>query len=304
VPLCLAFLARKPVVVEHHGYQAICPNGLLIHRPDNRVCPGHFVAREYGECRQCLGEENLTLRSWAALLLEFPRNWLVRRAAANIAISNHSLKRIAVPHSQVVYHGIEDKLESGPQGDVSSMGSEKVVFAYVGRLVSEKGIDVLLEACRRLQEEGQTFAVRLIGDGPECSKLEAIIVRDHLEQCVQLAGFLTGAEFAEKLRDVRVVVMPSVWEETAGLAAMEQMMRGRLVIASDIGGLGEMVGDAGLRFPAGDAEALADAMRRVLQQPALIDELGKSARERSLELFLRDRMIAEHAAIYREVFSD
>jgi glycogen(starch) synthase len=300
-PLCLAYLARRPVAVEHHGYQAICPNGLLIHRPDNRVCPGHFVARNYAECRRCLKQESSSWRSLATLLLEFPRNFFVRRVAANLAISIHSSKRCGLPHSTVVYHGIEGELESGPLVDPLTLDASKICFAYVGRLVSEKGIDVLLEASRLLREEGHPFVVRLIGDGPERSSLEAIIARDHLEPCVQLTGFLTGTAFAESLRDVRVVVMPTVMEETAGLAAMEQMMRGRLVISSDIGGLGEIVGDTGLKFSPGDAVALADAMRKVVLQPALIDSFGKIARERAQKLFLRERMIAEHASVYRDV---
>jgi len=300
-PLCLAFLARKPVVVEHHGYQAICPNGLLIHRPDNCVCPGHFIARNYKECLRCLKQESSSWRSLVTLLLEFPRNFLVRHVAANLAISNHSLKRCGLAHSKVVYHGIEGKLESRPLVDSLSPAAGKIYFAYVGRLVSEKGIDGLLEASRLLREEGHHFAVRLIGDGPERPKLEAIIARDHLEPTVQVTGFLTGAALAEALLDVRIVVMPSVWEETAGLAAMEQMMRGRLVIASDIGGLGEIVGDTGLKFSPGDAVALADAMRKIVLRPGLIDSFGKIARERAQKLFLRERMIAEHASVYRDV---
>jgi glycosyltransferase involved in cell wall biosynthesis len=94
--------------------------------------------------------------------------------------------------------------------------------------------------------------------------------------------------------------MPSVWEETAGLAAIEQMMRGRLVIASNIGGLGEVVGSAGLRFAPGDATALAECMRRVLHQPQLIDAIGREARVRALTLFARHRMIDEHRRVYRE----
>jgi glycogen(starch) synthase len=302
-PLSLAFLARKPVVVEHHGYQAICPNGLLIHRPDNRVCPGYFAARYYGECLRCLKQESSSWRSLATLLLEFPRNFLVRHVGANLAISNHSLKRCGLPRSTVLYHGIESAPEAGPLADSLSPASGKICFAYVGRLVSEKGIDVLLEASQLLRQEGHAFVVRLIGDGPDRSRLEAIIARDHLEPFVQLTGFLTGAAFAESLRDVRVVVMPSVWEETAGLAAMEQMMRGRLVIASDIGGLGEIVGDTGLKFSPGGAAALADSMRKVILQPALIDSFGKSAHERARKLFVRERMIKEHASVYRNVLT-
>lgn len=107
---------------------------------------------------------------------------------------------------------------------------------------------------------------------------------------------------AETLRDVSVVVMPSLCEETAGLAAMEQMMRGRLVIASKIGGLAEVVENTGLTFPAGNTEALAEAMKSVLRDPAIIETLGRKARDRARLLFLRARMVEEHARVYREVF--
>jgi glycosyltransferase involved in cell wall biosynthesis len=95
--------------------------------------------------------------------------------------------------------------------------------------------------------------------------------------------------------------MPSVWEETAGLAAIEQMMRGRLVIASKIGGLAEVVDEAGLTFPAGDAQALADCMLTVLQGPSIIESVGRTARDRALRFFRRERMIEDHAHVYREV---
>ena len=80
------------------------------------------------------------------------------------------------------------------------------------------------------------------------------------------------------------------------------MMRGRLVIASDIGGLRQIVGDTGLRVAAGDADALAGCMRRVLHEPSLVDSLGRKARQRALSLFTRERMIEEHVLAYREVF--
>jgi glycosyltransferase involved in cell wall biosynthesis len=81
------------------------------------------------------------------------------------------------------------------------------------------------------------------------------------------------------------------------------MMRGRLVIASDIGGLGEIVGDAGLKFPPGDAHALAACMRKVLEDPSLIDALGEKGRDRARVYFARERMIEEHAKVYRHILS-
>jgi glycosyltransferase involved in cell wall biosynthesis len=91
-----------------------------------------------------------------------------------------------------------------------------------------------------------------------------------------------------------------MWEETAGLAAIEQMMRGRLVIAADIGGLAEVLGDTGLKFVPGNTASLADCLRSVIENPALISSYGDKARNRALQLFKRSRMIAEHAQIYRQ----
>jgi glycosyltransferase involved in cell wall biosynthesis len=95
--------------------------------------------------------------------------------------------------------------------------------------------------------------------------------------------------------------MPSVWEDVAPLVAIEQMMRGKLVIASDIGGLGEEVADAGIVFPAGDVAALANCMSHVIEMPETALDLGRAARLRALDLFNSDRMVERHVSIYRNV---
>jgi glycogen(starch) synthase len=297
-PLFLAWLARKPALLEHHGYQAICPNGLLVYQPDGSICPGYFQAGRYGKCLGCQNCQGSGWRSLASILLMFPRYWLSRGAAANVAISQHVLERLGFPRSRVIYYGIDDPRRSGSLPFSTPLDAGKICFAYVGRLVSEKGIPILLQASRKLMKEGQLFEVRLIGDGPERPKLETIIKQEGLENCVRITGYVRGAALADAVRDVRVVVMPSIWEETAGLAAIEQMMRGRLVIASGVGGLGEIVGEAGLKCPPGNADALADRMRRVLQDPSLIDSLGSNARERAVDFFARGQMVASHARLY------
>jgi glycosyltransferase involved in cell wall biosynthesis len=95
------------------------------------------------------------------------------------------------------------------------------------------------------------------------------------------------------------VVMPSVWEDVAPLAASELLMQGHLVIASDIGGLGEIVDGAGLKFPAGDSDALESCMRQVLDNPRMASELRLKARQRGIEVFSEKRMVEEHALLYR-----
>ncbi len=314
LPLFLARLARKPVALEHHGYQAICPNGLLLHQPDGSICPGHFQAGRYGKCVSCQAAQMSCFRSLVSVLLMFPRNALARRASRNLAISTHVLKRHNLPRSQVIYYGIDASANASsdassddcsevpaPAGQASTSPLKKVTFAFVGRLVPEKGLPVLLAATSILHREGFDFAVLLVGDGPERAHLEATIAQTGLTDVVHITGFLRGAALTQMLKGVGVVVMPSVWEETAGLAAIEHMMRGRLVIASKIGGLGEVVGDAGITCRPGDPEDLARCMKDVLQNPANRAALGHHARERAKSLFLRERMIADHRRVYQEI---
>ncbi len=174
----LAKLEGKPYVVEHHGYQAICPNGVLIHQPDRAICPGHFQAGHYGACVTCQHQEMSSPAAIAKLLLMFPRHALSRKADLNIAITHHSLERHRLPRAQVIYYGIESFQQSETQETSSPREARKSEidppnFAYVGRLVPEKGLDVLLRAAALLKNEGHRFQVLLIGDGPERANLES-----------------------------------------------------------------------------------------------------------------------------------
>jgi glycosyltransferase involved in cell wall biosynthesis len=299
-PLYLAWLSRKPLVIEHHGYQATCPNGLLFHHPTGTVCPGHFLAGNYRECLKCNAKtEGLGKSSWL-LLSAFLRNLASHRAAANIAPSGHVALRQALPRTTTIVHGIED-----PRGGIGFFQAAQPVnqrnFAYLGRLVIEKGLFVLLEAARLLRAEGRDVNIVLIGDGPDRPRLEKEIKALGLERNVRITGFLPGANLDDVLARVGAIVVPTVMEETAGLAAMEQMARGRPVIASAIGGLGKLVGDAGLIFSPGDSRALADAMRRILDEPELGASLGAKGRQRILLSFSYGGMIDAHARAYREV---
>ena len=301
LPLVLAWLLRKPVVIEHHGYPPACPNGLLFHEPTKTVCPGYFLARRYRECLRCNAGNMGWLRSFRLLLLTFPRRWFCQRVAANTPISGHVKKRLDLHGSQVIYYGIPEA-PSDEKSQIASISKQSpLCFAYVGRLVSLKGLPLILEAAKTLQKEGYNFRLKFIGDGAEKTALKNMTEELRLEEHVEFTGFITGDAFRSAMNDVSVIVMPSVWEETAGLAAIEQMMRGRLVIVSDIGGLGEVVNDCGLRFPPGSAESLARCMRSVLENPEIIAQYGAAARNRALNLFSDRRMVKEHFELYRRV---
>jgi glycosyltransferase involved in cell wall biosynthesis len=302
LPLLISLLLRKPTVIEHHGYQSICPNGLLIHQPERSLCPGHFQAKRYAKCFRCLASEMSVTRSLKNILLMFPRYLLSKSVTANIAITEHVLQRHRLPSSQVIYYGVENQQVRGAVAPIAIGDPHKFRFAFVGRFVPEKGICVFLEAVNILNSEELDFDVLLIGDGPQRKEVDAIIDKWHLADHVHVTGYVApGEAMTNALRGVGAVVVPSVWEEAAGFSAIEQMVDGRLVIASAIGGLAEVVGDAGLLFPAGDAAALASLMREVLLNPSLVEIVGARGRTRALKIFEIERMIRDHAALYSQL---
>jgi glycosyltransferase involved in cell wall biosynthesis len=95
--------------------------------------------------------------------------------SANLAISQHVLNRHALPRSSVVHYGIEDCRAGENQQQDTDVLPDKISFAFVGRLVREKGIDALLKAACILRGKEKSFEVFLIGDGPERSRLQEII---------------------------------------------------------------------------------------------------------------------------------
>ncbi|HEV2388253.1 MAG TPA: glycosyltransferase family 4 protein [Candidatus Acidoferrales bacterium] len=299
-PLALGLLLRKPVVVEHHGYQSACPNGLLFFEPTGAVCPGHFQAAQHRECLRCNARQGYwrSLRMWA---LTFPRRWLCRKVAANIAISLHAARRTALPHSMLIYHGIADPAEAGagPRGNSGQPG--QACFAYVGRMVSIKGVPVLIRAAAQLKRSGRSFRLLFVGAGPERESLERMARESGLGDCATFAGALTGGALARAVEDASSLVMPSIWEELFGLAAIEQMMRGKTLIVSDIGGLAEVVGDAALKFPPGDSQQLTACMQSVIDAPDTANKLAADARRRALTLFAETTMIDNHLRLYRSL---
>lgn len=293
LPMSIALFLRKPMMIEHHGYQAICPNGILLLGTGRTVCPGHFQAGRYAECLRCNSVEMGWFGSLRSLVLQFPRRWLCNRASVNAVITDHVGKRMGLPRTQTILYGIRD-----PGCTPTTRNGHSLEIGYVGRLVPEKGVPVLLKAAKRLQDDGLPFHLTIVGGGPLRTNLETEVQQLGLARSVTFAGELTGADLERAVRPFQVVVMPSMWEETAGLSAIEQMMRGQVVVASDIGGLSEVVGDCGVKVAPGDPDALYAGLRRLLQDAALSASLGRAARERATKVFNLCSMIEKHVALY------
>jgi glycosyltransferase involved in cell wall biosynthesis len=167
----------------------------------------------------------------------------------------------------------------------------------LGALERRKGHAVLLAAGERLAAEGVALRYVFCGDGSEHAALRAAAAS--LGDRVVFAGF--QREVAACLEAADVVALPSL-HEGLGVAALEAMAAGRPVVASRVGGLGEVVVDGvtGLLVPAGDATALARALARLARDAGLRVRLGRAGRERVLAGYTAARMADGTIACYGE----
>ena len=295
-PLLLGLLTGKPVVVEHHGFQTICPTGQLLIEPSSVPCPGHFMAGRHLECLRCRANNNW-LNSWKLWLLTFFRRFLCSRVATNIMPTEWLSGLVHLPNTVSIPHGIESMI----RGSVSARSPGLPLIIFQGRLVTTKGLPVLLKAASLLRSENRVFELLVVGDGPERFAIEDLAKKLQLSSCVRFVGRIVAADLDSTLARASIVVVPSLGGEVFGLVLAENMSRGLPVVASDVGCFVEVLGDAGLTFRVGDANGLARQIARLLDDSALASALSSRARRRILENYRRRHMIEAHAQVYRRL---
>jgi glycogen(starch) synthase len=295
-PLILSLLARKTCVVEHHGFQTICPNGQLLLEPAGVPCPGHFMAGRQTECLRCNSGQR-GFASFKLWILTYVRRFLCDRAAANITPTEWLGGQLHLPQTTAIPHGLK-AIEAAPSPEQRNIPP---ILAFQGRLVTTKGVRLLFEAARMLREQRQAFELLIIGDGPERASLEQFARETQLDSQVRFAGRLNGAQLNAALAQSSILVVPSLGGEVFGLVVAENMLRALPIVASDLGAFVEVLGDAGITYRTGDAAALAAALSHLLNDPSLAIRLGQRARDRALNFCSRERMLESHANLYRRV---
>jgi len=188
--------------------------------------------------------------------------------------------------------------------------SRAFVVGYIGRLVPEKGLDVLIAAVARLREDFQgqgprPLELRFIGDGPERERLAETVRSARLADVARFLPAVPPAQVARQMGELDVLVLPSrstpVWQEQFGRVLVEAMACRVPVVGSASGAIPEVVDDAGLLFPEGDAEALAQCLRRLIGSPDLYSTLAERGYDRVQHLYTQERIAAQTADFYRRI---
>lgn len=254
---------------------------------------------------------NITLKGVWLMLLDFRRKWVIshndfhlkhtvwwranlkmffiRRAHMNIAVSK-SISNYLDVESRVIYNCYDNdvfKIYPGIRRDVD--------FVFVGRLVSQKGCALLLDALVRL---GGNYTLNIIGDGAEMPAMKKKVQELGLNDRVTFTGFLAREELARTLCRHKVMVVPSSDLEGFGIVALEGLACGCDLIVSDAGGLPEAVVGNGRVFPMGDVEKLVELMHESITSKNLnIMDEGRVK-------FLQEHSKTVTANRYLEAFSE
>jgi glycosyltransferase involved in cell wall biosynthesis len=231
--------------------------------------------------------------------------WALRISDTIVAISSYTAREIA-RFAQVSVEVIPYTLpfaEAESKARLPRSGGFQVLF--VGRLVERKGVKHLIEAMARLPVELRGRLV-VIGDGPERQALEAGTRDSGLGTRVGFRGRVTDEELRAEYAQSDVLVLPSILDargdtEGLGVVLLEAMSYGVPVVASDIGGITDIVehNKSGLLVPSGDSAALAQALERLARDPALAQRLGAAGEQRVRSAFGWTEIMAKWDAVYR-----
>ena len=275
--------------------------------------PDSLAALEFCALRACLAPRaKLVIFTWQNI--DRPRRPLVRL-----------LTRITLGQTDGLLCGNREAAEvvrrlgfRGPTAVIPQLGLDPADFApeaataalraarpftigYVGRLTADKGVDVLIEAVQPLAETH----LQLIGQGPLWKELTALQARPEWQGRLLLTGSRTHLEVARLLPALDVLVLPSrtrpLWKEQFGHVLIEAMAAEVPIIGSDSGAIPEVVGEAGLIVPEGNAEALRAAIQTLKSDPGRRAELAARGRARVNAHYTHATLIAQTLAFYRQL---
>jgi glycosyltransferase involved in cell wall biosynthesis len=249
--------------------------------------------------------------SWQNLLRRypFPFNWMeqqvLQRAEAAIVGNQDALavwraKGYARPIAVIPQFGVDPEIFSPGPSNASSQ--PPFVVGYAGRLVPEKGVDLLLRAVAQLPSAVQ---LHIRGSGPAAGSLQRLAHTLGVWERVRFDPLIPSMQMPEFLRQLSVLVLPSRtrpnWKEQFGRVLVEAMACGVPVVGSTCGEIPHVIGEAGLIFPEGEVGALAARLTSLQREASLRVQLAQSGRARVLAHYTHRHIADQTLAVYQSL---
>jgi glycosyltransferase involved in cell wall biosynthesis len=287
-----AIARREQIDLAHaHGYKA------------DFYCYLAFRKRGIGLVSTCHNwlEDTVALQTYGCIdrfvLRRYHRVVAVSEAVATIA------RRAGIPEERIsiIDNGIE--LDAPGQAEPvlrAEYPQRRRLVGIVGRLALEKGIDVFLRAAALVASRIQDCQFIVVGDGPDGQELRRLCHKLGLEERVTFTGVRRDMLNIYASFDIQV---SASLKEGLPMVLLEGLAAGKPIVATSVGAVERVVinGQTGLLVPPGDPVALAHAIVRLLENPALAKKLASAGRELIARQFSADRMASDYARLYREL---
>lgn len=268
--------AGVPVVQTVHNFRFLCPNALFYTR--RQVCERCVGGNTLHAIRWRCYRQSYALSALYALTIGLHRRWgtfeLVDRF---IALTEFSAQKLVesgfTTWDKVTVLG---NFLPDPLPEPGVHGKREAYVVCVGRLSPEKGVDTLIRA----MADAPRLRLRILGDGSEMHRLQALARREGLER-EEFLGYVAGSRKWELMRRAVAMVVPSICYENFPLAILESFAVGTPVVASNLGSLPHIVGDeeSGLLFESGDSRDLARKLSWLAAHPNEAAAMGRCGRE-------------------------
>ena len=239
------------------------------------------------------------------------KSWALRRASAVTANSTATKDKVRVltqsrVEAELIPMGVDIRAP-----DPEAVASIRARFAeagplvvFLGRIVEEKGVSDLVRAFATIRARFPAARLSVVGRGVDSDKVSALALSLGLNEAVDQPGWTDPSEVVNWFTAADVVVAPS-WFEAQGLSVMEAQAAGAAVVATNVGGIPDVVQDGrtGILVEPRDPQALAAAVISLLDDPAGASAIGRRAAEQARHRFSREATALAFASLYKKVLA-
>jgi glycosyltransferase involved in cell wall biosynthesis len=291
-PLILPLLQDYPVLWHLHWYRGICPIGTKL------LQNGKNCKSDYG--KPCLKGGCLPVYQWLPLMWQMQYlekyKFVFRRIVAVSNFVKTAFETAGYNNIDVIYNAI-----SSHHRNNYDAFNVKPIVVFAGRLVTEKGVDLLLQSFKKVSQTIPDAILKIAGDGIERENLEKLSRTLDLQAQVQFLGHISAAELEIQFADAWVQVVPSIWNEPFGLTVLEGMQRGTPIVATKLGGITEFVSHqhTGLLVDANEDE-LVSSILLLLQD----EELRQKIRQNAFDFVQKYNRADEFADKFIEIYME
>ncbi len=286
-----------PIVQTIHNYRFMCPNGQFF--VNGNICEDcQSIGFASAFKKKCFRNNRMLSALYAISISRMWRTDIIQKHITKyIALNNFVAKKLMVsgiPDSKIEICG--NFIEPLP----NSFSNKQNYILFLGRLSHEKGISTLLRALSKLNDVN----LKIAGTGPEEGSLKKQAEK-YCHNNVNFLGHVSGEDKYKLIAEAQCMIVPSEWYENFPVSVMESLSLGTPVIASNIGGLPDMIKPniTGLLFKAGDPDNLAENIHSLLSHPDRITEMSQQATTTAKRIFNPQQHLTQLIDIYQHAIT-